>query len=476
MLRSVLRFVACGLLGSAMSLPVAAEVAWPQFRGTDGGVADLAKIPTDFGPEKNVAWKTPVPVGLSSPSIWGDRLVLTGFEDGKLLTLCYDRKTGKELWRQTAPAQKIEAFHKTLGSPAASAAVVDGERIVSYFGSCGLICYDWTGKELWQYKLPVAKTNNDFGTGTSPILAEGLVILARDLSEDSLLVALDAKTGKEKWKKPRDGFKTSYSTPVIWKQKGQSQLVVAGSLRLKGYDLATGAEVWTINDLPAVNCTTPVFQDDLLIFVGFAPGTEGEKMPEFAVMIKDADANKDGILSREESKNSFLKDFFDNNDQNKDGNITVDEWNQTRDFLLKGQNCALAVKPGGTGDITKSHVVWRVDNKKLPYVPSPVAYRGNVFFVRDGGILSGLDAKTGKPLFSPERVAKEGPYFASPVAANGHLYLTSVPGVITVVKADQSHEVVSECDLQDSISATPAIADDTLYVRTAKTLYAFRGK
>ena len=141
-------------------------LAWPQFRGPDGsGVADDQKPPVEFGPDKNVKWKVPVPGGLSSPIVAGDKLVLTAFDGGKLYTIAYNRADGKEAWRTEAPAKKIEPFLKTEGSPAASTPATDGERIVSYFGSCGLFCYDLAGKELWRFEMPTAATAGDFGTG-----------------------------------------------------------------------------------------------------------------------------------------------------------------------------------------------------------------------------------------------------------------------------------------------------------------------
>src|SRR5881275_3660430 len=126
-------------------------LAWPQFRGPNGsGVADSQKPPVELGPDKNVRWKVPVPSGLSSPIVAGDNLVITAFEDGKLYTIAYRRADGKEAWRAEAPAKQIEPYHKTESSPAASTPATDGERIVSYFGSCGLICFDLEGKELWR--------------------------------------------------------------------------------------------------------------------------------------------------------------------------------------------------------------------------------------------------------------------------------------------------------------------------------------
>src|SRR5437588_673802 len=133
----------------------------------------------------------------------GDNLVMTAFEGGKLYTIAYRRADGKEAWRNEAPAKQIEAYYKAEGSPAASTPATDGERIVSYFGSCGLFCYDLGGRELWKFELPTAQTMADFGSGTSPIVADGLVVLVRDVGIDPKIIALDAATGSPRWEKPR---------------------------------------------------------------------------------------------------------------------------------------------------------------------------------------------------------------------------------------------------------------------------------
>src|SRR5688572_7206181 len=148
---------------------------WPQFRGPGGsGVAEEQIPPVEFGPDKNVKWKVKAPGGWSSPIVAGDKLVITAFDDDKLFTVAYDRATGKEVWRAHAPAKDIERHHKTESSPASSTPVTDGKRIVSYFGSCGLFCYDLAGKELWKYPLPTAVMKQNFGTGVSPIIVDGL--------------------------------------------------------------------------------------------------------------------------------------------------------------------------------------------------------------------------------------------------------------------------------------------------------------
>lgn len=469
------------LLAFSTSFAFADDAEWPQFRGPNGsGIAATAKPPIEFGPEKNVKWKVPVPPGSSSPVITGGKLFLTAFDNGKLYTIAYDIANGKELWRKEAPAKKIEGYHKTEGSPAASSVATDGKIIVAYFGSCGLFVYDLAGKELWNYELPVAKTINDFGTGVSPILADGLVILQRDEVSEAKIIALDAANGQRKWEKKRQPA-TSFCTPTIWETDGSKQIVCGGYGKMVSYDLKTGDEKWTITGMPSATCTTAVVGEGMLFFGGWSPGDAEDKdfkMPSFDELLKQGDDNKDGKISREESEKTFLKGFFDSNDTNKDGFIMRDEWEASLKFMSAGKNSAFAVKPGGKGDITKSHVAWK-NTKGLPYVPSPILVGGQYFMVKDGGLASAYDAKTGKEIYVQKRGPAQGRYYASPVSANGLIYLVTLDdGTFTILKAGAATPTVvaKNPELGERTAATPAIVGDTLYVRSEKTMWAFSEK
>jgi outer membrane protein assembly factor BamB len=479
-MKGLIAFVAVGLF-AAVGLTADAPLAWPQFRGPGGsGVADGQKPPIEFGPDQNVKWKVPVPSGMSSPVVAGDKLVITALDGGKLYTIAYNRVDGREAWRAHAPAQKLEAYHKLEGSPAASTPATDGKRIVSYFGSCGLFCYDLSGKELWKYELPTAVTMGNFGSGVSPILADSTVVLVRDASKDAKIIAVDANTGKLKWEKKRQS-PVSYGTPVVWDTPAGKQVVAPGQGRLIGYDLKAGDEKWSVTGMPSGCCSSPVAAGGTLFFAGWSPGDATDKdfkMPTFDQLLKQLDKDGDGAISREEAQNSQFKDFFDNQDANMDGKITRDEWDAMLKFLSEGHNSAFAVKAGGSGDVTKSHVLWR-KAKGLPYVPSALVYRGQYVMVKDGGLVTAYDVKTGKEVYLQERVAPEGRYNASPVAANGYIYLTSLnDGTVTVLKAgrEKPEVVARNRELGERVSATPAIADDTLYIRTAGHLYAFSEK
>ena len=452
------------------------SLVWPQFRGANGsGVADAQKPPLEFGPNKNVKWKVAVPSGMSSPIVAGTNLVLTAYENGKLYTIAYNRDTGKEAWRAEAPAKKIEKFHKKEGSPAASTPATDGKRIVCYFGSCGLLCYDLAGKELWRFDLPTASIPGNFGSGVSPILVDDTVVLVRDVITDAKILAIDATNGKLKWEQKRHSI-ASYGTPVVFDTPKGKQIVAPGHARLIAYDLKTGDERWSVAGIPSSCCSSPVVADGLVLFAGTSPDF-GDKDFSFDAILKFMDKNKDGVVSKAETEKTDFYDFFDNQDTNMDGKLTRDEWDAVMKFMMEGKNAAFAVKPGGSGDVSGSHVVWK-KTKGLPYVPSAIAYRGQYIMVKDGGMVTAYDAKTGKEIYVQQRVAEGGQYYATPVAANGHVYVSSLlDGAITVFKAGPKPEVVANNPpLDERLAATPAIADDTLYVRTAGHLYAFGKK
>jgi outer membrane protein assembly factor BamB len=460
-------------LATLMPMLQAGDTNWPRFRGPNGsGVADESKPPVEIAPGKNELWKVAVPSGPSSPCVWGGRIFLTAFDAGKLWTLGLDAATGRELWRRDAGAEKIEAFLAGQGSPAASTPACDGQRVVVYFGSCGLIAYDLDGVELWRHTLPMAETNNDFGSGTSPIIEDGLVILVRDLKSDSTMLALDAATGRPAWKTARPGMATGYSTPIMWEHDGLKELIAPGGLMMKAYDPASGSERWLVRDLPAVNCSSAVAGEGLLFFAGWSPAGEDAPMPGFDDILK-ADANRDGKISEPESENTMLKGFFKPNDPDKDGFLTRAEWEALIGYLKSGTNRLVAVKPGGSGDITASHVAWE-KKKGLPYVPSALLYRRKLFVIKDGGLASCFDARTGTAKYEQERIGITGRFYASPVAADGHIYVFDLAGHAATLDAGDMMKVVWKSDFKEKIAATPAIANETLYVRTATKLLAFR--
>mgnify|MGYP001252704146 CR=1 FL=1 len=456
------------------ALTASATDNWPQFRGPNAsGISDSAKPPAVFAPGTNQIWKIPVPSGASSPCVWGDLIFLTAFEDGKLETLCYQRKDGKLLWKADAKAEKIEDYNIAEGSPAASTPATDGERVVSYFGSCGLICYDTKGKELWRYSLPTAESPGGFGTGGSPIIEDGLVVVGRDQSTACSLLAVDLKTGKKVWETARPDVGPGFGTPIFWKNDGAKEIVMPGSFKLKGYDLKTGEERWSLAGMPSFTCTTPVVGPDMLYFAGWSPGKEPGTGPSWDGMVKPADKDNDNVVTLEEAKAAHFDAFFKPLDVNGDGKLTPDDLAAMQAQMARGENVLVAIKPGGKGELAESGVAWK-QTRGLPYVPSPLLYKDRIYIVKDGGMLSSFDAATGKVYYQQERLDAVGNYYTSPVAADGRIYVASLNGRVTVLEAGgDTPKILHQADFGERISATPALVGDAIYYRTATALYAF---
>ena len=452
----------------------AAPAPWPQFRGVNaaGVAAADARPPAKFGPEENVLWHVAVPWSPSSPCVWGDRIFLTTFVDAELETRCHSTADGRVLWSRRIKPEALEDHHRADGSPAASTTATDGRRVVSYFGSFGLICHDVDGKELWRHPLPLALSGGRFGTGTSPVIVGNVVLLNRDQYQYSSLLALDLATGKKVWDTPRPEVTGSFGTPVIWRNAGTDEIVLAGSAQLKAYDLKTGAERWLISGVTGTVCTTAVVGDGMLYFAAWSPGQADSPRQPWEKFLETHDKNADGIVLIDEiaeNRRDYLRAF----DRNRDGRITPEDWEKIRAGDARAENVLIAVKPGGRGDISETHVAWKY-RRALPYVPSPLFYDGRLYLVKDGGLMSSLDPKTGEPFYAQERIGANGNYYASPVAADGRIYVASLPGKLSVIAAGGAKpEVLHQVDFGTRIIATPAIVGERIYVRTEKELWAF---
>jgi outer membrane protein assembly factor BamB len=301
------------------------------------------------------------------------------------------------------------------------------------------------------------------------------VLLNRDLLFGSYLVAVNSQTGKVLWRQERPEAFSSYSTPVVWEHDGAAEVVIAGALRMKAYDLKTGAESWQVGGLPGAACTTPVIGNGFLFFAGWSPGQKEVPLPAFPEVLKKLDQNGDGAIQKNESTgDQILGLLFTFLDENRDGTVTAAEWDSRIKLLTSGENSVMAVRPG-KGDITRSNVAWK-QTRGLPYVPSPLFYRDNVYLVKDGGMVSCFDARTGEPHYLQERLGTTAGYYSSPVAADGKIFIVSVSGKVTIFKAGEKPEVLGQCDLEDRCVTTPAIVDDAIYYRTAKELRAFKAK
>lgn len=450
---------------------------WGQFRGPGGrAVAVGGKVlPAEIGPDQYVLWKTPLPPGHSSPVIHGDRIYLTGVHDQKLFTISLDRKTGKELWRAGAVAKALEKIH-TIGSHAQSTPATDGTHVVVLFGSAGLICYDRDGQERW--RVPMGPFKTEFGAAASPLLVAGRVILNQDYDSDSFLAAYDVKSGQPLWKTDRAEFPVGYASPVIWEVAGKKQIVQAGTLRIVGYDFDTGKEIWTVRGMARIcNMTPTVGPDNVLYVAGWGAGADPGDIivvPPFDDFIKKHDANQNGVIEIGEVPDGPIKPRYPQFDRNRDGHVDRAEWEGMRQIFAAAQNRLIAVRPGGTGDITKTHVMWE-QKKQLPYVPSPLVYNGLIFLAKNGGLVSALDPKTGKSL-KYDRVPARGDYYSSPVGGDGKVFLVSQQGELTVISAQADWQILHSADFGEAVFATPAILDGQIYLRTARHLYCFGRK
>ena len=463
------------LLGFSAAGGTASIENWSQFRGPNGsGTLADARPPVEIGPTNGVLWNIEVPWSPSSPCIWKDRIFLTTFSAGELQTRGYDRTNGRLLWTRAIKPAQLETFHNTDGSPAASTPVTDGYRVVSYFGSFGVLCHDLAGKELWRLRLPVAVSGGGYGSGTSPIIVKSKIIINRDQDENASLLALNLANGKKLWNTARLDARGSFGTPVVWDNQGEDEIVIAGSGRLKGYDLKTGRERWLVDGVASFACTTPVIGGGMLFFAGWSPGKE-DPWPSWEKFLERHDKNHDGEIALDEFSVEE-RDFVRGLDRNHDGKITREDWDLVQSSSAKAENLLLAVKPGGQGEITKTHVAWKA-SRGLPYVPSPLFYEGRIYLLKDGGLISSFDSQTGKSFYTQERLDAAGQYYASPVAADGRIYAVSLAGNLTVIKAGgDKPEILHQAKFGERIFATPALAGRHLYLRTHSRLFAFRAE
>lgn len=454
----------------ALSAPVFVNAGDAAFFRADSGIADGAALPNDLS--QTPRWRQTLKPGHSTPCICGDAIFVTTFDKAasQLATVALDRGTGEVRWSKTAPAETIETTHPT-GSPATASVACDGERVFAFFGSYGLLCYDLGGKLLWS--KPMGPFQDEFGAGSSPVLLDGKVILNQDHDIDNFLTAIDAKTGDTVWKTPREGTR-SYSTPVIWNVDRKPQIVVAGSLRLTAYDPTTGKPIWWVNGLSRIVDPTPAVAGDTLYMATWTPGgDESERiaMGAFAAALEQFDKNGDKEVGKDElSPGAVLTRFF-RIDLNQNLKLDESEWNKHARVFDLAQNAALAVKAGGRGDVTKTHVKW-LQRRNLPTVPSLIAYQDVIYMVKDGGILTSLDADTGDILHQG-RLDGRGSYYASLIAGDGVIYSASTGGVVTVVKAGREWEVLGSHDFGERIVATPVAVDGQLFIRTDNGLYCF---
>jgi outer membrane protein assembly factor BamB len=450
---------------------------WSQFRGPNGaGVTNESNLPTELSLTKNVVWKTALPAGHSSPVLTPDKIFVTAYDGEKLLVIALNRVDGKIVWQRETLRPRKQELHKS-NSPASPSVVADGNAVYAFFTDFGLLAFSLEGKELW--RLPLGPFNNPFGMGASPILADDKLLLNCDSESGSFFLAVNKKTGKVFYRIERPEATRGFSTPILFKPaQAPLQVLVAGSLRLSAYDVATGKERWFLRGLTWQIKPTPVMGKGMLYVLGWAGGADPgqqETIPPFAEMLGKYDADKDGKLSKTEVPDPKMAKSWVDFDLDRDGTLGDRDWRsyQDRRSVVNGiQAFALEPSMNLQGDMTDKLFRWRFE-KMLPNTPSPLLYQDVLYLLKEGGILTALDATTGKEIKRGRLTGALGDYYASPVASDGKLFALSEEGKLTVLKAGGEWEILSVNDLGEAAHATPAIADGKVYVRTHKTLYCF---
>jgi outer membrane protein assembly factor BamB len=421
------------VLALAVLSPAAAAEAtaqWPWWRGPLGnGVSPDGDPPVRWSEKENVRFKVPISGdGLATPVVWGDRIfVLSALafdraDEGapapdpsgaklarqRFLVTAYDRHDGSVVWQRVADERVPHEGHHLESGWAAASPVTDGQRLYAHFGSAGTYAYTLEGERVWKVDLGDMTTRLGYGEGSSPALWGDTLVVNWDHEGDSFVVALDARTGVERWRRDRPGELTSWSTPLIVEHEGRVQVIVAAGGRTRGYDLGSGELLWSVSGLGMNAIPTPTY---------------------------DA-----GIL------------YLASGKQDSPRMLAVD---------LRGAR----------GDLDRSRgVLWTLD-RDTPYVSSPLLYRGQLYFFKHvQSVLTSVDSATGKGLFT-ERVGL-GNVFASPVAAGGKIYLLGRQGKALVLEPGPTLKVLAENQLDDGFDASPVVVGRDLYLRGRRFLYA----
>lgn len=461
-----------------------ASEEWTQFRGPNGtGVSATTGLPQEFGPTKNVVWKTELPPGHSSPVLTHNRIFVTAHskekDSYKLLIICLDRQSGKILWQSEVP-RTIQGRLQNVNGPASPTPVTDGTNVYVFFQEFGLVSFDGNGKQRW--KLPLGPVNMFYGFGASPILVDDKVILPVDQDNPtSYLVAVDKNSGRVRWKVERPTVISGYSTPIVYKPKqGAKQIIIPESFQLSAYSVGNGKRVWWVRGLACEMKSIASHDDEYLYINGWGfpqnqPGRQVATVP-FADGLVKYDKNGDKDIAKAEiagndPMDKMLSAAFEAFDMDRDEKLNAKDWEVFR-AMMASENGLLAIKLGGEGDQTANAIRWRYQ-KPVPQVPSTLLYKRVLYMINDSGILLSFDPVTGNIIKQGRLHGAIDKYFASPVAADDKVYLIGQGGQVSVVKASGEWEVLAVNELDDECFATPAIADGRIYIRTRSALYAF---
>src|SRR2546426_4389002 len=486
-LMSKIKYILLPLLIASLSLSTVVAEDWPQFRGPNGsGVSTSIGLPIEFGPDKNVLWKTSLPPGHSSPVLTRNRIFITAHtkekENHKLLVICLDRQSGKLLWQREVPRTQSGRLQLVNG-PASPSPVTDGENVYVFFQEFGMVSYDAAGKERW--KLPLGPFNMFYGFGASPILIDDKVILPVDQDNPtSFLIAVDKNSGRVRWKVERPEVISGYSTPIVYQPKqGAKQIIIPESFQLSAYSVEDGKRVWFARGL-ACEMKSIASHDSEYLYVngwGFPQNQAGQQLPtiSFTEGLARYDKNHDGLIAKSEISGTekidkMLANAFEAFDSDRDEKLNEKDWGIFR-AMMASENGLLAIKLGGKGDMTESAIRWRYQ-KPVPQVPSTVLYKGVLYMVNDGGVLISFDPATGNVIKQGRLQGAIDKYFSSPVGADDKVFLIGEGGAVSVLKAAGEWEILKVNQLDDECFATPAIADGRIYIRTRSALYCFGNK
>jgi outer membrane protein assembly factor BamB len=431
MRRTLAVFFASPLLAGSL---LSAGENWPQWRGPRGqGVSSEDGLPTEWQPDRNIAWKVGVPPGQSSPVVWGDRIFVTAAVEGAVIpgakpvehtmdgkpwihpdsvagdrthtlkVLALDARTGKIVWDRTAYEGPVYDARHRRSSFAGPTPVTDGKLVLAYFGPEGLYAYDWSGKLLWKSveKFPTL----GLGTGTSPVLYDDLVIVQRDEDngDRSAIVAYDKRSGQERWRTKRP-VQISWATPVLAPSGNRTELVTNATEFIIAYDPSSGKELWRTKGVESNAIHTPLVGHGLVFVTAGYPAKK-----------------------------------------------------------------VIAVRPGVVADDRR--VAWEYA-KGTGYVLSNIVYGDYLYLLSDNGTVTCLDPRTGEVKYEGGRVPVPARFMGSPVAFGGFIAMTSEEGDTFMLKAGPRHEIFRTNSVDEPVYSSPAISDGRIYIRGERHLFA----
>ncbi len=464
--------VAIGCVTLAMySTAQAPSYDWPRFRGRMGsGVASATGAPADLSLEGTLLWRVPVPRGKSSPVLSGSRIFLTASRGEERLVVCLDQATGKMVWERSIRRRHSQTMNR-LNDPAAPTPAIDEDGVYAFFPDSGLVSFDSAGRQRWH--VPLGPFASVHGIGSSPIVASGLVVLAiEQQSGGSRLTAWDTKRGSLRWRKElAEVGQQGYGTPFVYAAEVRTpQIIYSRPGEIGGWSLISGDAVWRIRGTGTQTYSSPAVGEGMLFAAADGDTLDGA-MQAWEKFLQKANRTRERSLRVKEDWPDDTLARADRTFGNDDGLLDEDEWR----FLSRNNKprSLTAVRLGGQGDVTDTHVVWQT-SRAVPTVSSPLYLNNVLFYVRDGGILTAMDARSGKILKEARLEGAAEKFYASPVAADNKIYLATEQGKLIVTRAVPDWQLLSVQDLGEEVYATPAIGGDgRIYVRTSEALYCF---